>query len=98
MAEIFGRGQMFGFKGEVSKVKRRWLEEVGFKTAVAKDYLGTEVFHSHDDLIIRLRTASIIPSFDVEKEGSFLEAVRAHCTTERGIETQVHRVVLAARR
>jgi SAM-dependent methyltransferase len=98
VAEIFGRGQMRGFKGQVSTVKKRWLEEAGFKTSMARDYVGTEVFHSLPDLIIRLKTAPIIPNFDVEKDRTFLEAVRARCMTERGIETPVHRVVLIAKK
>jgi 23S rRNA (guanine745-N1)-methyltransferase len=96
LAQIFGRGQMLSFKGQVSTVKKYWLEKVGFKTSVARDYLGTEAFRSLDDLIIRLKTAPIIPEFDVDKDRNFLETVRTKCMTERGIETQVHRVVLTA--
>jgi SAM-dependent methyltransferase len=98
VAEIFGRDQMLGFKGQVSTVKKRWLKQVGFKASIARDYIGTEVFRSLDDLIIRLNTAPIIPKFDVEKDRTFLEAVRARCLTERGIETPVHRVVLIAKK
>lgn len=96
LAEIFGRGQMLGFKGQVSAVKKRWLEKVGFKNSVARDYLGTEVFRSLDDLIIRLKTAPIVPKFDVERDRRFLDIVRGKCMTERGIETPVHRVFLIA--
>jgi SAM-dependent methyltransferase len=98
LAEIFGRGQMLSFKGRVSTVKKRWLEETGFNTAVTRDYIGTEVFYSLDDLTIRLKTAPIIPNFDVQKDSGFLKEVRARCRTERGIETPVHRVVLMAKR
>ncbi len=98
VAEIFGRGQMRGFKGQVSTVKKRWMEEVGFKTSMARDYMGTEVFRSLPDLIVRLKTAPIIPKFDIERDRTFLEAVRARCMTERGIETPVHRVVLIAKK
>jgi hypothetical protein len=98
LAEIFGRGQMLGFKGQVSAVKKEWLEKVGFKNSVARDYLGTEVFHSMADVIIRLKTAPIIPKFDVERDRAFLETVRAECMTERGIETPVHRVVVTAKK
>jgi SAM-dependent methyltransferase len=98
VAEIFGRGQKLNFKGQVSTVKKRWLEKVGFKTSTARDYVGTEIFHSMSDLIIRLKTAPVIPEFDVEKDGTFLEAVRARCMTEKGIETPVHRVVLTAKK
>jgi hypothetical protein len=82
----------------VSAVKRRWLEKVGFKTSTARDYVGTEVFRSLDDLIIRLKTAPIIPEFDVNRDRRFLDAVTASCMTERGIETPVHRVVLTAKK
>jgi len=96
VARIFRRGQKLGFKGQVSDVKKRWLEQVGFKISEARDYLATEIFHSMNDLIIRLKTAPIIPNFDVERDEKFLEAVKTKCITERGIETQVHRVVLIA--
>jgi len=98
VAETFGRGQMLGFKGQVSAVKNRWLEKAGFKTSTARDYIGTEVFDSLDDLIVRLRTAPIIPKFDVERDRNYLETVRGNCTTERGIETPVHRVVLTGKK
>lgn len=98
IAEIFGRGQKLGFKGQVSTVKRRWLEETGFREAITRDYLGTEVFRSMKDLIVRLRSAPIIPYFDVEKDRDQLKAVEKRCATERGIETPVHRVVLIAKK
>ena len=96
VVKIFGRGQMLQFKGQVSTVKKGWLEKVGFRASTARDYMGTEVFHSLDDLIIRLKTAPIIPGFDVGKDQHLLGTVAAKCMTERGIETPVHRVVLAA--
>ena len=98
VAEIFGRGQKLNFKGQVSTVRKRWLEKVGFKTPTARDYIGTEIFHSMSDLIIWLRTAPAIPGFDEKKDRRLLEAVNASCMTERGIETPVHRVVLTARK
>lgn len=98
IAEIFRRGQMLEFRGQVSTVKKRWLEEAGFKAATARDYLGTEVFRSMKDLVVRLRSAPIIPSFDPGRDRRPLEAVRKRCTTDRGIETPVHRVVLMGRK
>ena len=98
IAEIFGRGQKHGFRGHVSVVKRRWLEEVGLLEVAVRDYLGTEVFRSMADLVVRLRSAPIIPSFDIEKDRGFLEEVGRRCATERGVETPVHRVVLIARK
>jgi ubiquinone/menaquinone biosynthesis C-methylase UbiE/RimJ/RimL family protein N-acetyltransferase len=98
LAEIFGRGQMLGFRGQVSDVKRRWLREVGFREARSRDYVATEVFRSMDDLLARLRSAPIIPSFDPAKDRLSLERVNAECTTDRGVETPVHRVLLSARK
>ena len=98
LAEIFGRGQMLRYKGHVWAVKRRWLETAGFRVSTARDYVGTEIFHSLNDLIIRLKTAPIIPEFDIDRDRRFLAAVRAGCMTERGIETPVHRVVLTAKK
>jgi len=98
LAEIFGRGQMLGFQGQVSTVEKKRLEEAGFNGVVARDYLGTEIFQSLGDLVIRLRTAPIIPSFDVERDSSFLKVVEARCTTDRGVETPVRRVILSARK
>jgi hypothetical protein len=98
VAEIFGRGQMLEFKDQVSTVKRRWLEKVGFRSSTARDYVATEVFRSLNDLIIRLKTAPIIPEFDADKDRLRLDAVTARCTTERGIETPVQRVVLTAKK
>lgn len=98
IAEIFGRGQKLGFRGQVSAVKKKWLEEVGFREATARDYVGTEVFRTMADLVVRLRTAPIIPAFDAKKDKRLLERVSTECTTERGVETPVHRVVLVARK
>jgi SAM-dependent methyltransferase len=98
LAEIFGRGQMLGFRGQVSAVKRRRLESVGFRGVIARDYMGTEIFRSLPDLMARLRNTPIIPSFDVRRDKRFLAEVKARCATERGIETPVHRVVLVAKK
>ncbi len=98
IAMIFGRGQMYQFKGQVSLVKKEWLKKAGFSKVVSRDYLGTEVFQSLSDLVTRLKSAPIIPSFDAAKDKKYLERVAKECTTENGIETQVHRVVLLARK
>jgi SAM-dependent methyltransferase len=98
LADIFGRGQMKEFTGQVSTVKKGWLKHVGFKDVSSRDYVGTEVFRSLDDLVVRLRTAPIIPFFDPVKDRASLELVEKECATTRGIETPVHRVVLTARK
>ncbi len=96
LAKIFGRGQMLDVKGQVSSRKKTMLEGAGFTRAVARDYLGTEVFRAMSDLLVRLRSAPIIPSFDHWKDRKYLAKIRKECTTERGIETPAHRVVLIA--
>lgn len=98
IALIFGRGQMLGVRGHVSSIKRRMLEKVGFRKTVVRDYLGTEVFRGMKDLQVHLRSAPIIPSFDVKKDRKYLQRVQNECMTERGIETPVHRVVLIGSR
>jgi SAM-dependent methyltransferase len=94
LAKIFGRGQMFSVKGQVSVKKKIQLEKAGFRKVVARDYLGTEVFKTMSDLLVRLQTAPIIPSVDPIKDREFLRRVEKECMTDRGIETPVHRVVL----
>ena len=98
IALIFGRGQMLGVRGQVSSIKRRMLEKIGFRKIVVRDYLGTEVFRGMEDLLVRLRSAPIIPSFEVKKDRKYLQRVQKECMTERGIETPVHRVVLIGSR
>lgn len=94
LARIFGRGQMLGVKRQVSMIKKEILEKVGFGKVVTRDYLGTEVFRAMSDLVVRLRSAPIIPAFDARRDRRFLKRVQRECLTDRGIETQVHRVVL----
>jgi SAM-dependent methyltransferase len=96
LGRIFGRGQMFHVKSQVSDIKRKMLEKVGFSKVVTRDYLGTEVFRGISDLVVRLQSAPIIPSFDPRKDRKELRRVQKECTTDRGIETPVHRVVLVA--
>jgi SAM-dependent methyltransferase len=98
LARIFGRGQMLSVKGQVSDIKKRMLARAGFCRIVTRDYLGTEVFKGMNDLLGRLQSAPIIPSFDLQKDRKYLERVRKECMTDRGIETPAHRVVLIARK
>jgi ubiquinone/menaquinone biosynthesis C-methylase UbiE len=94
LARIFGRGQMLGVKRQVSLMKKEMLEKVGFRKVAVRDYLGTEVFRAMSDLLVRLRSAPIIPAFDPRRDRRFLKRVQKECVTDRGIETPVHRVVL----
>ncbi len=94
LARIFGRGQMLSVRGQVSTNKKKMLEKAGFVRVVARDYLGTEIFHGMHDLLVRLQSAPVIPFYDARKDRKYLKRVQKECKTERGIETPVHRVVL----
>jgi SAM-dependent methyltransferase len=98
LINIFGRGQMFGVKEKVGISKARLLGNAGFMRIQARDHIAVEVFHSMKDLIIRLNSAPIIPNFNPEVDGEYLAMVARGCTTERGIETPVHRVTITAQR
>jgi hypothetical protein len=98
LARIFGRGQMLHVKSQVSDIKKKMLDKVGFSKVVTRDYVGTEVFRGMLDLMVRLQSAPIIPSFDPRKDRKKLRRVQKECMTDRGIETPVHRVVLVARK
>jgi SAM-dependent methyltransferase len=94
LARIFGRGQMLHVKGQVSTTKRAMMEKAGFSRVVTRDYLATEVFKGMPDLLVRLQSAPIIPSFHLRRDRVFLDRVEKECMTDQGIETPVHRVVL----
>jgi len=94
ITRIFGRGQMLHVKGQVSTKKKEMMRKAGFNRVVTRDYLATEVFKGMPDLLLRLQSAPIIPSFDPRKDRVFLDRLRKECMTDRGIETPVHRVVL----
>jgi SAM-dependent methyltransferase len=98
LARIFGRGQMYSVKERISLMKRRMLEQAGFREIRVKDYIATEIFPSMKRLIIRLSDSPIIPGFDAEKDSGFLSIIERKCRTSRGIETPVHRVTIVARK
>ncbi len=85
---------MLHVRGRVSTTKRGMMEKAGYTQVVTRDYLATEVFKGMPDLLVRLQSAPIIPSFDSRKDRVFLDRVEKECMTDRGIETPVHRVVL----
>ena len=98
IAQIFKRGQMYNVKQKVTVSKTRMLQRAGFKVVSARDYLATEIFHSLDDLLNRLKSAPIIPKFDARKDKAYLERVEKELKTPRGIETEIHRVILIAQK
>lgn len=98
LLKIFGRGQMYGAKEPIALSKKRMVEQAGFKEIEVVDYVATEIFEGMKDLIIRLKSAPIIPDFDVEEDKRFLAVAERTCATSRGIETPVHRVTIVARK
>jgi len=96
LKQIFDRGQLYGVKEKVATSKRRMLKKAGFKIIDVKDYFAKEIFQSIKDLMIRLKSTPIIPDFDVKKDRPYLEQIEKSCKTEKGIETQIHRVTLIA--
>jgi len=96
IVKIFGRGQQFGVTERVLAAKSKMLKNAGFLILEVKDYIATEVFQTMDDLIIRLKSAPIIPNFDVKRDEKYSERVEETCKTSRGIETEVHRVTVIA--
>ena len=98
LARIFGRGQMLYVKRQVSTTKKQMLEKAGFTQVATRDYLATEVFKGLPDLLVRLQSAPIIPTFDPRRDRALLDRVVKECKTDRGIETPVHRVVLIGRK
>ena len=98
LARVFGRGQMLKVRGQVSDIKKSMLVRAGFHRIVTRDYLGTEVFKGMSDLLVRLQSAPIIPSFDLQKDRKYLKRIEKYWMTDRGIESPVHRVVLIARK
>lgn len=98
LARVFGRGQMFGMKEKVAITKKKMLKKAGFKEIQTRDYIATEIFPSMKRLIIRLSDSPIIPGFELEKDRHSLETVERECSTSRGIETPVHRVIIIAKK
>ncbi len=50
------------------------------------------------DLLVRLKSAPIIPNFNIHRDARYLKRAGKELKTHRGIETEIHRVVLVARK
>lgn len=96
LTQIFRRGQMYDVNEKVSLSKEKMLKEAGFRIIEVKDYVAAEIFETIQDLIVRLKSAPIIPDFDVEKDMKQLERVGKELGTDKGITTEVHRVTMIA--
>ncbi len=81
LAQVFGRGQMYGVEEKVSLSKSKLLRTAGFHVIEVKDYLATEIFGTIQDLIIRLKNSPIIPEFDTEKDRKILELIETRYKT-----------------
>ena len=98
LTRIFGRGQMYDTQEKVSVIKERMLKSAGFDVVEIKEYLGYEIFDSLRDLVIRLKSAPIIPDFDTYRDRASLHTIEETLATPRGIRTEVHRVTIVGRK
>ncbi len=98
LIRVFGRGQMYDVGEKVSVSKERMLRSVGFEEIEISEYLAYEIFESLHDLLIRLKSAPIIPDFDECRDKAYLDRVERTLATPRGIRTEVHRVSIMARK
>ncbi len=94
--QVFGRGQNFPFKGTIAEEKKRLLAKAGFKSVDVREFEATEYFKTLKDVVMRLETTPIIPSFDRNKDRAFLEKLEKLCTDKKGIKTNEHRVIITA--
>ncbi len=95
LIRIFGRGQEFDVDERVAASRERMLHEVGFRTVETKDYLGREIFATLDDLLIRLKSAPIVPDFNPRRDRVHLEHVRKKYGST-SIPADIHRVMIVA--
>ncbi|MBD3213930.1 MAG: methyltransferase domain-containing protein [Candidatus Lokiarchaeota archaeon] len=97
LKEVFGRGQLYGIKGKVADLKRRMLE-ADFRFIKIKEYKAFEIFQNLDDLIIKLETTPIIFDFDAHQDKKYLNQIRETYMTNTGIKTEIHRLIIIARK
>lgn len=94
--QVFGRGQNFPFTGKIADEKTKLLREAGFKNVDVRDFEATEYFKTLKDVIMRLETTPIIPSFDKNADRALVEKLGKTCADENGIKTNEHRLVITA--
>ncbi len=94
--QVFGRGQNFPFTGRIAEEKKRLLSEAGFKNIDVREFEATEYFKTLRDVVMRLETTPIVPSFDKNTDEALLEKIGKTCVDEKGIKTNEHRLVITA--
>jgi len=93
--EVFGRGQSFGEEpGSFVDKCIRELEDAGFKTLRKDTYNATEYYADMTDLIFLLKNTPITPSFDTEKDQTYLKQIEEKYRTEDGIQTNSSRFLI----
>jgi len=96
---IFGRGQNYDslIKNiKEAERKRKLLKEIGFKEIKIKEISCEEYYETINDLIFLLRNTPIIPNFDIKKDYKKLEMIRRSLSTNNGIKTNSHRIIILA--
>ncbi len=96
--QVFGRGQNYPFKGRIVEEKERLLAEAGFRNIEAREFEATEYFRTLKDVIVRLETTPIIPRFYEKTCRPSLEKIESTGMESKGIKTNEHRVIIAARK
>ncbi len=94
--QVFGRGQNFPFTERIGEEKKKLLAEAGFKNVDVQEFEAKEYFKTLKDAVMRLETTPIIPSFDKNTDRALIKKLGDTCTDERGIKTNMHRLVITA--
>lgn len=98
---IFKRGQNYsGLIRNIKEMKRKkaLLKVVGFKDIEITETNSKEYYETVKDLIFLLQNTPIIPKFDIKKDNKKLEIIKKTLSTNDGIKTNSHRIIIQARK
>ncbi len=96
---VFKRGQLYtSMLRKKTEAARHiaLLKKLGFSRVIVKEYNPTEYFATLDDLILRLETTPILPSFHRVKDNRTLKIIEQTLSDHRGIRTNSHRLIAKA--
>ncbi len=72
------------------------LKNLGFNRVIVREYNPIQYFATLNDLILRLETTPIIPSFHRVKDRRTLQIIEQSLFDGRGIRTNSHRLIVKA--
>ena len=96
---VFKRGQLYAsmLRGKTEADRHvALLKRLGFNPVIVKEYNPTEYFATVDDLVLRLETTPIIPSFHRVNDKQALKIVEKSLFNDRGLRTNSHRLIVKA--